>query len=85
MQLTSIHCRTQEIVQRDRANSASLDNVRIIAERAAAAWGCEALLAEKREARHLRAAALAAKRDLANSDREESPFSENPGRGFARD
>ncbi|MET1085457.1 MAG: hypothetical protein ABWY12_20840 [Burkholderiales bacterium] len=47
-------CREQESLQRDRAASASLQNVRIVAERAASAWCIEAVAAEKREARHER-------------------------------
>jgi len=86
MQLSSIHCRTQETVQRDRAESAQLDNVRIVAERAATAWGLEAIAAEKREARHLRVLAIAelAAAHARESRGDEDPsFSENPDRGLA--
>ena len=86
MQLTSIHCRTQEMVQRDRAEAAQLDNVRVVAERAAIAWGLEAIAAEKREARHLRALAIAeiaAAKARESQDDEDPSFSENPDRGLA--
>lgn len=53
-------CREQESLQRDRAASSSLQNVRIVAERAASAWCIEALAAEKREARHERTRSIAA-------------------------
>jgi hypothetical protein len=53
-------CREQESLQRDRAANASLDNVRIVAERAASAWCIEAVAAEKREARHERTREVAA-------------------------
>ena len=42
-------CREQEALQRARAISTPLPNVRAVAERAAAAWGIEAVSAEKRE------------------------------------
>jgi hypothetical protein len=45
-------CRAQEILQRERAASATLDNVRAIAEAAADAWAVEALRAEEREQRY---------------------------------
>lgn len=45
-------CRSQEAFHRDRAAAAQLENVRIIAAKAANAWGHEALAAERREARH---------------------------------
>ena len=44
-------CRSQEALHRGRANDALLENVRIVAATAANAWGQEALLAERREAR----------------------------------
>jgi len=87
MQLSSIHCRAQEIVQRDRADAALLDNVRIVAVRAAVAWGREALAAEQREARHLRTRAIAeliALRNQRSHGDEDRSFSESPDRGFAQ-
>lgn len=76
-------CRQQETVQRDRAASASLENVRIVAERAASAWGVEALAAEKREARHERTREAAL--HLTSHEREEDGEdpSENPDRDRA--
>jgi hypothetical protein len=59
MELTSSKCRAQEAVQRDRAANAPLENVRIIAERAANAWASEAIEAERREARRARARTIA--------------------------
>jgi hypothetical protein len=53
-------CREQEAIQRDRAAKTSLENVRVVAERAALAWGQEAAAAEKREARHLRTSEMRA-------------------------
>jgi len=85
MELSSILCRAQEGVQRDRAAHASLENVRIVATKAAIAWGLEAVAAEHREARHARRA-KAALDDLQarrSHDEREATFSENPDRGFA--
>src|SRR3546814_4680117 len=41
MPISSVLCRTQEALQRERAAGASLDNVRTQAIRAATAWGRE--------------------------------------------
>ncbi len=49
MASTSTFCRAQEVLQRERAANTELENVRIIATRAALAWGREATLAENRE------------------------------------
>jgi hypothetical protein len=86
MELTSSKCRTQEAVQRDRAANASLDNVRIIAERAANAWANEAIEAERREARRARAAAIARKPALPDQHPvdEDGPVGESGDRGFAQ-
>ena len=81
MQLSSALCRAQEAHHRDRATAAQLENVRTIAAGAAAAWGQEALSAERREARQLRNLATA----QAANDERERPFSENPDRGFESD
>jgi hypothetical protein len=75
-------CREQETIQRDRAASTSLENVRIVAERAANAWGAEALAAEKREARHERTREVALNLASMTNDGGELP-SENPDREFA--
>lgn len=83
---SSTLCRTQEEFHRARAASATLDNVRTIAESAAAAWGQEALCAEKREARGVRTRALAeliAAQKQQAADEAERGFSENPDREFA--
>lgn len=86
MELSSILCRAQEGAQRDRAASASLENVRIVATKAAIAWGLEAVAAEHREARHARRAkaeheGLQAVRPC---NEREAAFSENPDRGFVQ-
>jgi hypothetical protein len=49
MSQTAAFCRQQEAAQRLRAASEPLANVRQIALTAAAAWGAEALWAERRE------------------------------------
>lgn len=83
---SSILCRTQEDLHRQRAASTTLENVRLLSISAAAAWAKEALAAESREARQLRA------RDAANAGTaaksapaacEDLSPSENPDRGFA--
>ena len=48
---SSVHCRAQELRQRELAANASLDNVRDIATNAANAWHREALSADRREGR----------------------------------
>lgn len=55
---SSVLCRAQEALQRDRAAKAVLDNVRSVANKAALAWEREAVSAERREARHGRIHAL---------------------------
>jgi hypothetical protein len=44
-------CRAQQALHVSRAAAATLENVRLLAERAAKAWGAEALAADDREAR----------------------------------
>jgi hypothetical protein len=85
MELTSIMCRTQEAAQRARAANASLENVRIVAERAALAWAHEAGEAERREARRARARAVAevASVKKQRSEDDDQMFSENPDRGLS--
>jgi hypothetical protein len=86
MELSSNKCRAQEAIQWERAKSEPLKNVRIVARRAAIAWGHEAEGAEQREARKLRTRAIAeikqTQRQLADGN-DGKAFSENPDRGFA--
>lgn len=85
MELSSTFCRMQETVQRDRAAKAILENIRVVAENAAKAWGAVALSAEQREARRERTRIIA---DMAALQNEPAPseedrlLSENPDRGF---
>ena len=85
MQLSSAFCRIQETIQRDRAANAILENIRIVAEKAAKAWGAVAFVAEQREARQERMRIIA---DMAALQNEHVPgdddrlLSENPDRGF---
>ncbi|TGX56346.1 hypothetical protein E5A73_03470 [Sphingomonas gei] len=79
---SSILCRAQEALQRARAAASTLDSVRIQAEAAAAAWAKEAVAAEHRERRKLRAAATN-DAQRAHAGQEERGFSENPDRGLA--
>jgi len=83
---SSEFCRAQESVQRRRAAETPLENVRLIATGAAAAWAKEAVSAESREARRLhdRAAPQAAGAGKAAHDPWIDPSpSENTDRGFA--
>jgi hypothetical protein len=82
---SSTLCRTQEEFHRERAASTTLENVRIVSAGAAAAWGHEAVAAEKREARGARTRALAeviAAEKLEATAVRERAFSENPDRAF---
>jgi hypothetical protein len=82
---SSTLCRTQQAFHRARADTATLDNVRAVAESAAAAWGLEAVAAERREARGARTRAIAdllAVRKQQAADEAERASSENPDRGF---
>jgi len=84
MELSSNFCRMQETNQRDRAAHAKLENVRIIAARAATAWGVEALSAERREGRRERTRIIADMAALQNErlpSEEDRLLSENPDRG----
>lgn len=68
---SSALCRAQEAYHRDRAAGEPLENVRIRAMTAAVAWGNEALVAERREARYRRTRlAAAAKADQPAGDTE---------------
>lgn len=85
MELSSTFCRMQENVQRDRAADAVLENIRLVAEKAATAWGTVALSAEQREARRERTRIIAEMAALQNegiAKEEERLLSENPDRGF---
>jgi hypothetical protein len=86
MELTSRLCRAQEAAQRERAAGTSLENVRIVAERAALAWCQAAIDAEHREARRARTRTIAEIASLQEqlSREDEQLFSENPDRGLAQ-
>lgn len=60
MQPSSLLCRAQERLQRSRSANTVLANVRNVADKAAAAWAEEALLAEQRESRQARTRDVAA-------------------------
>jgi hypothetical protein len=84
MQPSMILCRTQEAHHRALANAATLDNVKGVANAAAAASAKEGAAAELRENRKLRTLAAAA----CKSSYEPPMFdirsmSENPDRGHA--
>lgn len=83
---SSTLCRAQEEFHRERALASTLANVRAVAESAAAAWGQEAILAEKREARGLRtrevADLMAARKLEEAAEARDRGLSENPDRGF---
>ena len=85
MQPSANLCRTQEARQRALADDSKLDNVKQVANAAAAAWAKEGKIAEQREGRKLRAdaAALALGDGSEPPPGEERPFSENPDRGHA--
>jgi hypothetical protein len=80
-------CRAQQAFHHDRSAAAQLDNVRIVAAQAAAAWGHEAVAAERREARLDRRAgefALTAEEMRPGEDEGDgAAFNENPDRGHA--
>lgn len=73
-------CRAQQALQLSRAAAATLGNVRSIAEKAAAAWGVEARLADDRERRQAKTVRLRHAKEEATR-----VFSENPDRGLADD
>lgn len=82
MAMTSEFCRAQEALQRGRAAETSLDNVRLVATRAAVAWEREAVMAEGREAKRERENALP-EAASPSEESEDDSFSENPDRGLA--
>lgn len=71
-------CRSQQALQNGRAARAELANVRAIAEKAAAAWGVEAGLAEGRERRQAKTMRVRQAREQSDMS-----LSENPDRGLA--
>lgn len=82
---SAILCREQETIQRQRAATTPLENVRLIAERAAAAWSLEAKAADDREARHKRVREIRATNAAQAAPFPDQPdrwVSENPDRGF---
>jgi hypothetical protein len=82
MAMTSEFCRAQEALQRGRAAESQLDNVRVVAIRAAVAWEREAIMAESREAKRERENALP-EAASPSEEIEDDIFSENPDRGLA--
>jgi len=80
MQNSSAFCRTRQAYEEDRAAQSALANVRSIATSAAAAWGAEALVAQRWESRQAKRQAEAGLLLAAAADR---ALSENPDRGFA--
>ncbi|MBT2186711.1 hypothetical protein [Sphingobium nicotianae] len=82
MAQTAAFCRAQAAIQRERANGATLENVRSIAVSAAVAWSREAGLAEEREAkRHVEVRLPEPVSDC--EEQEDRLASENPDRGVA--
>lgn len=79
---TSAFCLAQEALHRDRAAAANLDNVRIVAASAAAAWAREAVVALRRERQLGREDRLPAAASL-SEEAEDAAFSENPDRSLA--
>jgi len=80
VQLSSAFCRAQQADHTERALESRLSNVRAIASSAAAAWGVEALAAERREYHLIRRQADAAAMLSLVEDR---ALSENPDLVFA--
>ncbi|UIJ44201.1 hypothetical protein LZK98_14095 [Sphingomonas cannabina] len=83
MQPTSAVCRAREAHHRALAATAALPNARRVATLAAAAWGKEALLAEKREARAAEARLLRKSATIVHASMDDRLLSENPDLGFA--
>ncbi len=69
-------CRSQQSYHRERARTTLLTNVRIVADRAAKAWGIEADAADDREARHAKTRLTA---DLIASRKQAAALSRQPG------
>jgi hypothetical protein len=84
MQPSMILCRTQEAHHRALASAATLDNVKGVANAAAAAWAKEGAAAEHRESRKLRTLVEAARRSHQEPPKfDMRAMSENPDRGHA--
>ena len=86
MQPSADLCRIQEAFERRRAANAPLDNVRLIAEKAAAAWHAEALFAAGREQRQAQQRLVLADeldKKRPSPEQLDRAFSENPDRGYA--
>jgi hypothetical protein len=79
---TSAFCLAQEALQRDRAATSNLANVRKIATSAAVAWAHEADVALRREAKLGRDDRLPEAASVSEV-LEDRQFSENPDRGLA--
>ena len=82
MNHTSAFCLAQEGFHRDRAAMAGLDNARIVATSAAAAWARAAVLALRREDKLGREDRLPAAASLSEEE-EDAAFSEKPDHGLA--
>lgn len=85
MQPSSIFCRAQEARHHALAHAAILDNVRLVANTAAAAWAKEGIAADFRENRRERSLA-AAELQIGPSEPPTADLralSENPDRGHA--
>jgi hypothetical protein len=83
---SSALCRTQEDLHRRRAADTPLDNVRLVANNAAAAWAKEAIAAERREERQTRVRAVAEATCALNAEPDTAGdllSNENPDRGLA--
>jgi hypothetical protein len=79
---TSAFCLAQEALQRDRAATSNLDNVRKVAELAAAAWAREAVVALRREGKLGLEDRLPDAASV-SEEVEDQLLSENPDRGLA--
>lgn len=77
MEPSSTICRKQEAVHRAKALASPLENVRLIATKAANAWASEALIAERREARKANAAIEAGAANDTAADDHETPVMTN--------
>jgi hypothetical protein len=79
---TSAFCLAQEVLQRERAADADLENVRIVATLAAAAWAEQAVLALRHEAKLDRDDALPAAGSVSEAI-EDRLYDESSDRGSA--
>lgn len=77
MQLTAANCRAEQARHLKRSREDALPNRRLIAAKAAEAWGVEALRAEEREGKH--PAALSTQdSEIARQFAEEADAERNP-------